>query len=217
MLGGLSHAIRLMKRRGGAALEIPEGAQFLSRSFTCAAGSRSYKLYIPSRHAIGRRGLLVMLHGGTQDGDDFAAGTRMNNLAEKHGFLVAYPTQPRAANASLCWNWFTPENQIRGAGEPSIIAGITRAWSSAWPLPPPSPPMISSQAGAPDQSTGAKEQSSAPPASGAASDAKPMGEMKPSSGSMDTSQGAKEQSSAPPGSSASDPSKPNPTMGTEKE
>ena len=75
----------------------------------------------------------------------------------------------------------------------------------------------SSQAGAPDQSTGAKEQSSAPPASGAASDTKPIEEMNPSSGSMDTSQGAKEQSSAPPGSSASDPSKPNPTMGTEKE
>jgi poly(hydroxyalkanoate) depolymerase family esterase len=108
------------------ALEIPEGAQFLSRSFTCAAGSRSYKLYIPSRHAIGRRGLIVMLHGGTQDGDDFAAGTRMNDLAEKHGLLVAYPTQPKAANASLCWNWFTPENQIRGTGEPSIIAGITK-------------------------------------------------------------------------------------------
>ena len=108
------------------ALEIPEGAQFLSRSFTCAAGSRSYKLYIPSRHAIGRRGLIMMLHGGTQDGDDFAAGTRMNDLAEKHGLLVAYPTQPMAANASLCWNWFTPENQIRGTGEPSIIAGITK-------------------------------------------------------------------------------------------
>jgi hypothetical protein len=52
----------------------------------------------------------------------------------------------------------------------------------------------SSQASSPDQSTGAKEQSSAPPASGAASDAKLMGEMKPSSGSMDTSQGDKEQS-----------------------
>jgi poly(hydroxyalkanoate) depolymerase family esterase len=108
------------------ALEIPEGAQFLRRSFACAAGSRSYKLYIPSRHAVGRRGLLVMLHGGTQDGDDFAAGTRMNNLAEKHGSVVAYPSQPKAANASLCWNWFTRENQIRGAGEPSIIAGITK-------------------------------------------------------------------------------------------
>jgi poly(hydroxyalkanoate) depolymerase family esterase len=118
------------------ALEIPEGAQFLSRSFTCAAGSRSYKLYIPSRHAVPRRGLIVMLHGGTQDGDDFAAGTRMNDLAEKHGLLVAYPTQPKAANASLCWNWFARENQIRGAGEPSIIAGITKDIIATYDIDP---------------------------------------------------------------------------------
>jgi poly(hydroxyalkanoate) depolymerase family esterase len=118
------------------ALEIPEGAQFLSRSFACAAGSRTYKLYIPSRHVVGRRGLLVMLHGGTQDGDDFAAGTRMNDLAEKHGLLVAYPTQPKAANASLCWNWFTPENQIRCAGEPSIIAGITKEIIATYNIDP---------------------------------------------------------------------------------
>jgi poly(hydroxyalkanoate) depolymerase family esterase len=107
------------------ALEIPEGAQFLSRSFACAAGSRNYKLYIPRRPQTGRRALLVMLHGGTQDANDFAAGTRMNALAEEHGFIVAYPSQSKAANASLCWNWFSPENQMRGRGEPAIIAGIT--------------------------------------------------------------------------------------------
>jgi Esterase PHB depolymerase len=94
-------------------LEIPEGAQYLSRSYACAAGRRSYKLYVPSRHhAGGRRPLIVMLHGGTQDADDFAAGTRMNALGEKHEFLVAYPNQCKSANPSLCWNWFKPEIKV---------------------------------------------------------------------------------------------------------
>jgi poly(hydroxyalkanoate) depolymerase family esterase len=115
----------LTLRRPRKALEIPEGAQFLSRSFACAAGSRSYKLYIPRHPQTGKRALLIMLHGGTQDADDFAAGTRMNALADQHGFIVAYPSQSKAANASLCWNWFSPENQMRGRGEPAIIAGIT--------------------------------------------------------------------------------------------
>ncbi len=67
-----------------------------------------------------------MLHGCTQDPDDFAAGTAMNAVAELHGLLIAYPAQTRAQNASSCWNWFKSGHQLRDAGEPAILAGMTR-------------------------------------------------------------------------------------------
>ena len=107
---------------------VPDGAQFLTRSFSNEAGSRAYKLYVPSTLRDGQQPapLVVMLHGCTQSPDDFAAGTRMNALAEEHGFLVAYPAQPPSANAQKCWNWFNPGDQQRGRGEPALIAGITR-------------------------------------------------------------------------------------------
>jgi poly(hydroxyalkanoate) depolymerase family esterase len=67
-----------------------------------------------------------MLHGCTQDPQRFAAATAMNKTADRHGFVVVYPGQPRARNAQGCWNWFLPAHQQRGAGEPELIARITR-------------------------------------------------------------------------------------------
>jgi poly(hydroxyalkanoate) depolymerase family esterase len=105
---------------------LPAGACFEERHFTGDAGQRDYKLYIPSNYSGEPLPLLVMLHGCTQSPDDFALGTRMNQLAEEKEMFVAYPAQSRRANMSKCWNWFKPEDQQRGQGEPAIIAGIVQ-------------------------------------------------------------------------------------------
>jgi poly(hydroxyalkanoate) depolymerase family esterase len=105
---------------------VPEGGKFIEAAYSNPAGSRAYKLYIPSRYHGQALPLIVMLHGCTQSPDDFAAGTRMNVIAEEQACLVVYPAQPSDATPAKCWNWFRPTDQRRGQGEPSLIAGITR-------------------------------------------------------------------------------------------
>lgn len=111
-------------RRGGT--HAAQDGKFIQGAHTGHAGTRSYKLYIPGAYTGQALPLIVMLHGCSQDPDDFATGTRMNTIAEENHCFVLYPAQSESANGSRCWNWFDALNQRRNLGEPSIIAGMTR-------------------------------------------------------------------------------------------
>jgi poly(hydroxyalkanoate) depolymerase family esterase len=112
-----------------AATQMPESprGQFVEKEHRGEHGTRKYRLYIPSAHEASRPApLVVMLHGCTQDAMDFAAGTRMNELAEAGGFLVAYPEQSNEFHPQKCWSWYDPDHQKAESGEAALIAALTR-------------------------------------------------------------------------------------------
>lgn len=81
----------------------------------------AFHLYIPAHTAHqAPMPLLVMLHGCRQNADSFAQGTRMNRLADRHGFAVLYPEQSLHANPMGCWNWFS-QVTMSGAGEAAML------------------------------------------------------------------------------------------------
>ena len=100
-------------------------ARFSSVAFRHGGADHPFHLYVPASAAPpAGRAVILMLHGCTQDAQDFAQGTRMNAQAERTGALVLYPTQQRAANHNGCWNWFRPEDQRAGAGEPALLLAM---------------------------------------------------------------------------------------------
>lgn len=105
---------------------VPGESIWQDKTFRGTVGARNYKVFVPTSYEREPLPLVVMLHGANQDPDDFAAGTRMNVLAEEARYIVVYPEQPQTANAARCWNWFRPGDRVRESGEAALIAELTR-------------------------------------------------------------------------------------------
>jgi poly(hydroxyalkanoate) depolymerase family esterase len=84
---------------------------------------RAYSLYLPPAARRSRLPLVVMLHGCGQTAAEFAQGTRMNQLAGEHDFVVLYPEQSAAAHRHRCWHWYDPATQ-GGTGDTALIAAM---------------------------------------------------------------------------------------------
>ena len=110
-----------------ADVEDTGAGEFTQGTHTHLSKTLRYKLYTPPGHGSRPLPLVVMLHGCTQNPDDFATGTGMNVAARAQGLFVLYPEQSQSANSSKCWNWFQSNDQHRGQGEPAFIASLTLA------------------------------------------------------------------------------------------
>ena len=146
----MSATLTLLLLMGGGGLaswgsddmvEPPEPAsdQVIRDVFESEHGTRPYRLYLPSK-ATDREGagipLLVVLHGCTQDAEDVARGTRMDEHGRERGMAVLYPEQTPDAHATRCWNWYEPDHQSAGGGEPALLAEMIQEVTEAWGLDP---------------------------------------------------------------------------------
>jgi poly(hydroxyalkanoate) depolymerase family esterase len=118
-----------IERRAHSSRTAEGTEQWVRGTFAHQGRTIDYMLYVPvpaSERRGAPRPLVVMLHGCTQNAADFAAGTRMNEHARASGAMVLYPEQTQRANGQKCWNWFKPQHQQRGRGEPALLAALTQ-------------------------------------------------------------------------------------------
>lgn len=95
-----------------------------------AAGSLHYQVHLPpQRHGTTRLPVVMALHGCGMTGyglNSMKAATQLDDLADREGFIVVYPTQRLFRSAINCWNSADPREQHRHTGEPALLAGVAR-------------------------------------------------------------------------------------------
>lgn len=98
-------------------------------------GALTAKSFVPDTLPA-RAALVVVLHGCTQTADSYDHGSGWSDLAERHGFALLYPEQPRSNNPAGCFNWFEPGDIRRGGGEAMSIQQMIESAIERFDLDP---------------------------------------------------------------------------------
>lgn len=95
-----------------------------------AAGSMRYQVHLPPQYdGTAQLPVIMAIHGCGMTGyglNSMKATTQFNQLADREGFIVVYPTQQMFHSLVNCWNSADPREQHRYSGEPALLAGIAR-------------------------------------------------------------------------------------------
>ena len=93
-------------------------------------GSLRYQVHVPPQHdGTTPLPMIVAIHGCGMSGytwNSMKSTSQFNELADREGFIVVYPTQRMFRSQINCWNSADPRQQHRGTGEPALLAGMAR-------------------------------------------------------------------------------------------
>ncbi len=93
-------------------------------------GSQRYQVHLPPLYdGATPLPVIMAIHGCGMSGygwNSMKSTTQLNDLADREGFIVVYPTQPLFGSVVNCWNSADPREQHRHTGEPALLAGVAR-------------------------------------------------------------------------------------------
>ena len=114
------------------AADAPDPGTIQNLEYGSGATSRPYILYTPSTYDAKKPVPLVILaHGCMTTAEQQMGSTQYNKVAEREGFLVAYPDVDEALTQlpqplKNCWRFYDTGSHHRDQGDPAALAGITR-------------------------------------------------------------------------------------------
>ncbi|MFF4894336.1 extracellular catalytic domain type 1 short-chain-length polyhydroxyalkanoate depolymerase [Micromonospora chersina] len=101
-----------------------------NHEYESAAGSLRYQVHMPPQgDGTTRLPVIMAIHGCGMSGygwNSMKSTTQFNELADREGFIVVYPTQRIFRSAINCWESADPREQHRHSGDPALLAGVAR-------------------------------------------------------------------------------------------